>query len=27
MFLVEDLQEKAVKSGLNADALIPLNTK
>jgi hypothetical protein len=27
MFLMDDLQEKALKSGLDADALIPLNTK
>lgn len=27
MFFIEDLQSKAIKSGLNADALIPLETK
>jgi hypothetical protein len=27
MFFIEDLQQKAIKSGLDADALIPLDTK
>lgn len=27
MFFIEDLQQKALKSGLDADALIPLDTK